>query len=153
MPIRRLLLIALLAVPLSVIGQEETSKQPGVHWTDAQIRQAVALARVGRKLTPKAWPGNARVAVCLTFDDDAEAPLLRDGSTSPTALSAADFGAEQGTGRILRMLDAYQLPATFFVTGVDAMLHPAMLAAILKSGRNEVGVHGWIHEYPPGLTG
>jgi len=23
--------------------------------------------------------------------------------------------------------------------------------SILKSGRNEVGIHGWIHEYPPGL--
>jgi peptidoglycan/xylan/chitin deacetylase (PgdA/CDA1 family) len=22
---------------------------------------------------------------------------------------------------------------------------------LLKSGRNEIGIHGWIHEYPPGL--
>jgi len=27
-----------------------------------------------------------------------------------------------------------------------------MLAAILKSGRNEVGVHGWIHEFTPRLA-
>src|SRR5436190_5148579 len=126
--------------------------QPGTKWSDEQIREAVALARTGQKLTPKAWPNGARVAVCLSFDDDTEAPLLRDGTTSPTTLSASDFGAETGTGRILAMLDRYQIPATFFVTGVDALLHPEMLAAIQKSGRHEIGVHGWIHEFPPRLA-
>jgi len=58
-------------------------------------------------------------------------------------------GAQIGTRRILDMLDRHQVPATFFVTGVDAMLHPEMLAAILKSGKHEVAVHGWIHEFPP----
>jgi peptidoglycan/xylan/chitin deacetylase (PgdA/CDA1 family) len=126
--------------------------QPGTKWTDDQLREAVALARAGRKLTPKAWPNGARVAVSLSFDDDTEAPLLRDGTTSPTTLSASDFGAQSGTGRILAMLDRYQIPATFFVTGVDAMLHPEMLAAIRKSGRHEIGVHGWIHEFTPRLA-
>jgi len=50
------------------------------------------------------------------------------------------------------MLDHYQIPATFFMTAVDAMLHPDMLAAVLKSGRHEVGVHGWIHEFTPRLA-
>jgi len=130
----------------------QQGNQPGVRWTDQQLKETVDLARVGRKLTPKSWPNGARVAVCLTFDDDTEAPLLRDGTTSPTTLSASDFGAESGTQRILAMLDRQQLPATFFVTGVDAMLHPDMLAAILKSGRHEIGVHGWIHEFPPRLA-
>src|ERR1051325_11315566 len=135
-----------------VSGQRDGSAQPGTNWTDEQLRQAVALARVGRKLTPKSWPNRARVAVCLSFDDDTEAPLLRDGTTSPTTLSASDFGAESVTPRILKMLDRYQIPATFFMTAVDAMLHPDMLAAILKSGRHEVGVHGWIHEFTPRLA-
>jgi len=130
---------------------QQGSAQPGTKWTDDQLREAVSLARVGRKLTPASWPNQARVAVCLTFDDDTEAPLLRDGTTSPTTLSASDFGAESGTYRILAMLDHYQVPATFFVTGVDALLHPQMVAAIQKSGRNEIGVHGWIHEFPPRL--
>jgi len=128
------------------------ANQPGTKWTDEQLRETVGLACVGRKLTPKQWPNGSRVAVCLSFDDDTEAPLLRDGTTSPTTLSASDFGAESGTPRILKMLDHYQIPATFFVTGLDAMLHPEMLAAILKSERNEVGVHGWIHEFPPRLA-
>jgi peptidoglycan/xylan/chitin deacetylase (PgdA/CDA1 family) len=137
-------------------GQNRTAQQgsgqPGTQWSDAQIRDTLAVARVARKLTPKTWPDNARVAVCLSFDDDTEAPLLRDGITSATTLSASDFGAESGTPRILQILDRYGTPATFFVTGVDAMIHPEMLQAIMKSGRNEVGIHGWIHEYPPRLA-
>src|SRR5262245_29973234 len=115
------------------------------------MREVVDVARVGRKLTPKVWPNRAKVAVCLSFDTDTEAPLLRDGTTSPTSLSAAAFGAESGMPRILAMLDNYQVPSTFFVTGVDAMLHPEMITAIMKSGRHEIGVHGWIHETPTRL--
>ena len=141
-----------LASALAAAAQQSQPNQPGTQWTDDQLRAAVAPVRAGRKLTPKSWPNSARVAVCLSFDDDTEAPHLRDGTTSPTTLSAADFGAETGTARILAMLDHYQLPATFFVTGVDALLHPEMLAAILKSGRHEIAVHGWIHEFPPRLA-
>ncbi len=144
--------LAGLALAASAAAQQGGGgSQPGTRWSDEQLRQTVDLARVGRKLTPKTWPDGARVAVCLSFDDDTEAPLLRDGTTSPTTLSASDFGAQSGTPRIIQMLDHYQIPATFFVTGVDAMLHPEMLQSILKSGRNEVGVHGWIHEFPPRL--
>src|SRR5262245_52857292 len=132
-------------------AQQPVPVQPGTKWTDEQLRQGIALARVGRKLTPKVWPNRSRVAVCLSFDTDAEAPLLRDGTTSPTTLSASDFGAESGVPRILQMLDRYQVPATFFMTGVDALLHPDMVRAIVASGRHEVGVHGWIHEFPPRL--
>ena len=142
--------IGLMVLP-AARGQQQGANQPGTTWTERQLRDIVDLARVGRKLTPKSWPNGARVAVCLSFDDDTEAPLLRDGTSSPTALSASDFGAESGTPRILKMLDHYQIPATFFVTAVDATLHPDMLPAILKSGRHEVGVHGWIHEFTPRL--
>jgi peptidoglycan/xylan/chitin deacetylase (PgdA/CDA1 family) len=143
-------LLGLVALP-AARAQQHGANQPGTTWNERQLRDAVDAARVGRKLTPKSWPNGARVAVCLSFDTDTEAPLLRDGTTSPTALSASDFGAESGTPRILKMLDHYQIPATFFVTGVDATLHPDMLSAIVKSGRHEVGVHGWIHEFTPRL--
>ena len=147
-------LLALAALTLGVLtpGADSQPNQPGTKWTDDQLRQAVDLARVGRKLTPKSWPNGARAAVALTFDTDTEAPLLRDGTTSPTTLSASDFGAQSGIQRILAMLERRNVPATFFVTGVDAMLHPEMLAAILKNGKHEVGVHGWIHEFPPRLA-
>jgi peptidoglycan/xylan/chitin deacetylase (PgdA/CDA1 family) len=126
--------------------QQSPPVQPGTRWTEEQLRRAVAPARVGQKLTPKSWPGNARVAVCLSFDVDNESYLLARGETSPTTLSAADFGAETGLPRILDLLDRYQVPASFFIPAVSALLHPEMIPAILKSGRHEIGVHGWIHE-------
>jgi peptidoglycan/xylan/chitin deacetylase (PgdA/CDA1 family) len=134
------------AISAAAQQQQGLPAQPGTRWTDEQLRAAVAPARVGQKLTPKSWPGDARVAVCLSFDVDNESYLLARGETSPTTLSAADFGAETGLPRILRLLDHSQIPATFFIPAVSALLHPEMIPAILKSGRHEIGVHGWIHE-------
>src|SRR5881392_404279 len=81
-------------LPMLLEAQQEKRPQPGTKLTDEQIKQWVAPMRAGRKLTPKSWPNGAKVAVCLSFDDDTEAPLLRDGNTSPTTLSASDFGAQ-----------------------------------------------------------
>jgi peptidoglycan-N-acetylglucosamine deacetylase len=134
-----------------VAQQPGPAAQPGTKWTEQQLREAVAPARVGRKLTPRTWPGNARVAVCLSFDVDNESYLLARGEKSPTTLSAADFGAETGLARILELLDRHQVPASFFIPAVSALLHPEMIPKILKSGRHEIGVHGWIHEFLPGL--
>jgi peptidoglycan/xylan/chitin deacetylase (PgdA/CDA1 family) len=91
------------------------------------------------------------VAVCLSFDVDNESYLLARGQTSQTTLSAADFGAETGLARILQLLDRYQVPASFFIPAVSAIIHPQMIPAILKSGRHEIGVHGWIHESLPDI--
>jgi len=127
-------------------------QQPGTKWTQDQLLAAVAPARAGRKLTPHSWPNGARVAVALSFDVDNESYLLAAGQTSPTTLSAADFGAQSGLPRILALLDKYQLPASFFIPAVSALLHPEMIPAIEKSGRHEIGVHGWIHESPPAIN-
>ena len=87
----------------SAISQQESRlTNPGAKWTDDGLRKAVAPARVGRKLTPRKWPNDARVAVCLSFDVDNESYLLAQGETSPTTLSAADFGAETGWRGFLR---------------------------------------------------
>jgi len=143
--------VSLLAIICS-IALAQPPQQPGAKWTEDQLRAAVAPSRAGRKLTPKSWPNGARVAVCLSFDVDNESYLLAAGQTSPTTLSAADFGAQSGLPRILKVLDKYQVPASFFVPAVSALLHPEMIPAILKSGRNEIGVHGWIHESPPAIN-
>jgi len=137
--------------PSIAAQQGNPNAQPGVLWNDDQLRQAVAPARVGRILTPRSWPDNARVAVCLSFDVDNESYLLARGETSQTTLSAADFGAETGLARILQLLDRYQVPASFFIPAVSAIIHPQMIPAILKSGRHEIGVHGWIHESLPDI--
>jgi peptidoglycan/xylan/chitin deacetylase (PgdA/CDA1 family) len=117
--------------------------------SEEQIRQAVATARMGRKLTPKAWPNGARIAVCLTFDVDNE--LLQRANPLPVPLSVGEYGATTAVPRILDLLDRHQVPATFFIPAMGAMLHPDMLSSILSRHRHEVGVHGWIHEFWPGI--
>lgn len=137
---------------LAMVGLAQPNSQPGTKWTEDQILRAVAPSRAGRRLTPKTWPNNARVAVCLSFDVDNESYLLARGETSPTTLSAADFGAQTGLPRILDLLDRNALPATFFIPAVSAIVHPEMIPAIMKSGRHEIGVHGWIHESLVGIN-
>ena len=146
----RLAAVALgLATATATAAAQPPPRQPGTQWTDEQLLKAVAPARAGRKLTPKVWPNGARVAVCISFDVDNESFLLAAGETSPTTLSASDFGAQEGLPRILALLDKYQIATTFFIPAVSALLHPEMIPAIQKSGRHEIGVHGWIHESPP----
>ena len=100
-------------------------------------------ARVGWKLTPKAWPNDARVAVCLSFDVDNE--LLQRANPLPVPLSVGEYGATTALPRILDLLDRHQLPATFFIPAMSMLLHPEIVPAILKSRRHEIGVHGWVH--------
>jgi peptidoglycan/xylan/chitin deacetylase (PgdA/CDA1 family) len=117
--------------------------------SEEQIRVAVGTARMGRKLTPRTWPNGARVAVCLSFDVDNE--LLQRANPLPVALSVGEYGATTAVPRILDVLDKHQVPATFFMPAMSAMLHPDMLSAILARRRHEIGVHGWIHEFWPGI--
>jgi peptidoglycan/xylan/chitin deacetylase (PgdA/CDA1 family) len=131
--------------------QTQAESQPGTFWSDQKLLETINAVSMGEKLQPKAWPEGARVAVLLTFDDDTQSYPLRDGVTEPTALSGYDYGAQTGTPRLLEILDRHHVPATFFVTGVDSLIHPELVPSLIKSGRNEIGIHGWIHEYPPGL--
>jgi len=121
-------------------------------WTVDDITRAAHHVRAGRRLTPKSWPDNARVAVCLSFDPDNQTIPLNAGINAPLTMSEGEYGALSGVPRILRFLDAYNLPATFYVPAVAALLHPDMMTAINRSGRHEVAMHGWIHEDPLALN-
>jgi peptidoglycan/xylan/chitin deacetylase (PgdA/CDA1 family) len=109
----------------------------------------VAPVRVGRKLTPKSWPNGAKVAVCLSYDIDNE--YLSRGAGLPVPNSAGEYGAVSGLPRILALLDREKIPASFYIPGSSIINHPDMVPAILKSGRHEIGLHGWIHENLPAL--
>src|SRR5882724_7849307 len=99
-----------LVLPAILASQREAPHpQPGTKWTEEQFRRAVAPARVGKILTPRVWPGKARVAVCLSFDVDNESYLLAAGETSPNILSTGDFGAQTGLPRVLRLLDKHNI--------------------------------------------
>ena len=118
-------------------------------WTEDEWRGHVEFVRAGRRLVdddPAArWPGGARVAVAISFDSDHETPALRDGETSPGRMAQGEFGARHAVPRILDLLARHEVPASFFMPAVCALLRPDEAPAYAAAG-HEVAVHGWIHE-------
>lgn len=77
-----------------------------------------------------AWPGGARGALCLSFDN-----LGVD----------EDSSAAQVLPGLLKRLEERDLAATFFVEGVNAELAPRAVQEIGAAGY-EVAYHAWRHE-------
>jgi len=132
---------------VSCVLTAQTTTPPVWEWDLPQIRAMVDKVRAGRDLTPKPWPHEARVAVALSFDFDAESGFLISGNDSAQPLSRGQYGPRVGVPRILDMAEKHHVPLTFFIPAVDAQLHPEAIDAILKSPlKHEIGIHGWIHE-------
>jgi peptidoglycan/xylan/chitin deacetylase (PgdA/CDA1 family) len=110
------------------------------------VTKVVNAVRAGRSLQPRSWPGGARVAVLLSFDVDNETIPIRFGEPTVGSLSQAQYGARVGLERIVKLLDAHKIPASFFIPSVSLAITPSMAGVIKKSGRHEFGIHGWIHE-------
>src|SRR2546428_388170 len=114
-------LIFLCVLCVSVVHSQQ---QPPVwKWDLPRIEATVNKVRAGRDLTPKSWPKGARVAVALSFDMDAETGFLRSGNYSPQPLSRGEYGPRVGVPRILKLLEKYSVPVTFFVPAVSGHLH------------------------------
>jgi peptidoglycan-N-acetylglucosamine deacetylase len=122
-------------------------------WDTAKIEAAVNHVRAGRDLTPKKWPGGARVAVALSFDMDAETGFLRSGQMSAQPLSRGEYGPRVAVPRLLQLFSRQNIPVTFFIPAISGQLHPDTVDSIIKaSQKHEIGVHGWVHERLADLT-
>ncbi|MDQ1040203.1 peptidoglycan/xylan/chitin deacetylase (PgdA/CDA1 family) [Streptomyces sp. V3I8] len=135
---------------MSTSPEASTGQEPW-QWDEAVWRGHAERVRAGRDLTPREWPGGARMAVALSFDPDHETLSLREGDTSPGAMGRGEFGSRVGSRRILRLLEEFQIPATFFIPAVSALLHPQEAKDYAAAG-HEIGAHGWIHERNALLT-
>jgi len=125
---------------------------PGTKLGIDQIKEQFLRVSAGRRLKPKSWPNGARAAVALSFDVDNATSYLAAGELGANDLSRGEYGAIDGLPRILRLLDKYDVPASFFIPAVSDLLHPRMIPDILARGRHEIAVHGWIHERLPVLN-
>lgn len=156
--VRRYLVVTMAGVVLSVLpgaAQQPTGAAalPGIRRSEAELKAAAAEIRAGRRMLPRTWPNGAKVAVVISFDIDNESPLMsRDLKPLPSPMSETEYGAVEAMPRILAWLDREKLPASFYVPAVSAILAPDMVPAIVKSGRHEVALHGWIHESLPALN-
>jgi peptidoglycan-N-acetylglucosamine deacetylase len=91
------------------------------------------------------WPAGKEVAVCLTFDFDADVGLAWQGLDGKlTSSSELRFGARRGVHRLLEVLAARDLKATFYVPGETALRHPAEVTAVAAAG-HQIGHHGHLH--------
>lgn len=87
---------------------------------------------------------------CLTFDVDAESPILAVDPRHAANLGVMThqaFGPQVGVPRILELLREYELPATFFVPGMTADRWPDAVQKILEAG-HEVAHHSYAHVAP-----
>ena len=103
-------------------------------------------------MTAPRWPGGARAACAFTFDLDAETLWMARGVSEPVALSQGRFGPVEALPRILDLLRAAEIHASFFVPAWVAERYPDALAAIVRGG-HEVGCHGDVHERVTDLDG
>ena len=87
--------------------------------------------------------------VCLTFDFDALSVWLAYEKVTPAMLQRGEYGARVGVPRVLRLLEAHGLKATFFVPGHTVESFPQETASILEGG-HEVGHHSYAHVDPSG---
>jgi peptidoglycan-N-acetylglucosamine deacetylase len=102
---------------------------------------------VARAVELPRWPGGADVAVCLTFDLDAEAPWLArspDYARRLSTLSEGRYGVVRGVPRILALLRRHRAAATFYVPGSVAERYPDCVRAVAAAG-HEIGHHGHRH--------
>ncbi|MDX6451003.1 MAG: hypothetical protein QOH16_1052 [Gaiellaceae bacterium] len=83
---------------------------------------------------------SARIA--LTFDNLGEAA---DEELGLTVARGPHYSVTEVLPKILELLGATQLKATFFVEAVNAERYPQALSGINAAG-HELGCHGWRHE-------
>lgn len=114
-------------------------------FSEDEWRPLVEQVRAGQPLRPARWPGDARCAVAISFDCDHEGNELGSGGSSVGRLAWGEFGRRVGVPRILDVLGAANVPATFFIPGISAQIDPTEAPRIRDAG-HEIGLHGWMHE-------
>ena len=140
--------------PAAPVAAQEARPDPlpGTKLSIHQLKAQMFHVSAGKRLKG-AWPNGARIAVGFSFDVDNATATLSTGNLDYEILSRGEYGAVDGLPRILKILDRQQVPASFFIPAVSAILHPQVIKDIQGAKlQHEIGVHGWIHERLPLLN-
>ena len=106
-----------------------------------------------RRPPSRDWLGGAAAVAVLSFDVDAESPILAEDERYAEDLSAMShqaYGPRVGVPRILDLLHVHGVEGTFFVPGVTAERWPGTVEKILEAG-HEVALHGHSHRVLPDM--
>jgi peptidoglycan-N-acetylglucosamine deacetylase len=96
---------------------------------------------------PNDWRDGAAAVAVLSFDVDAESPILAAGrryAEHAMVMTHQAFGPRVGVPRLLGLLADYDLRATFFVPGLTAERYPGTVEQIAAAG-HEIGHHSHSH--------
>jgi peptidoglycan/xylan/chitin deacetylase (PgdA/CDA1 family) len=99
------------------------------------------------------WLGGSAALAVLSFDVDAESPILAHGrryADHAMVMTHQAYGPLVGVPRLLALLDDFQIEATFFVPGLTADRYPDTVEAIAAAG-HEIGHHSYSHRSPVDL--
>lgn len=99
---------------------------------------------------PESWLRDSAALAMLTFDVDADTPLLAEDvhyTQHLSTMSHQAYGPKVGLPRIVKMLERRQMRATFFVPGLTAERWPGTVERVLEAG-HEVALHGYTHKSP-----
>ena len=102
------------------------------------------------------WPKNARMAVVMTcllenWSEGKGPPFsvqttsLRPGTHDRAAMTWGTYGGRAGVWRLLKILDANQIPSTFVANARALELNPAAAVQIVKSG-HEIAGHSYAQD-------
>jgi peptidoglycan/xylan/chitin deacetylase (PgdA/CDA1 family) len=99
------------------------------------------------------WLGGSAAVAVLSFDVDAESPILAQGrryADHAMVMSHQAYGPLVGIPRLLELLDDFGIKATFFVPGLTADRYPQTVEKIAAAG-HEIGHHSYSHRSPVDL--
>ena len=100
------------------------------------------------------WPNDAKVAVNLTFDLDAETIRWSDEDSmtgNPSSMSQGVYGPKTAVPQLLSLLEEHDLTVTFFIPSWVAERYPEATRSIAAAG-HEIAAHGVKHVSPVNLT-
>ncbi|KAF1917305.1 hypothetical protein BDU57DRAFT_493125 [Ampelomyces quisqualis] len=95
-----------------------------------------------------------RVLCSYGIDIDASAGWLNTKTgapADPTNISRGVFGATVGIDRLLKLLDKYNIKATWFTPAHTAESFPKQIRKIIDKG-HEIALHGYTHEFVSTLS-
>lgn len=102
------------------------------------------------------WPHKARIAVVVTcllenWSEGKGPPFsvqttsLKPGAPDRAAMTWGTYGGHAGVWRLLKILDANRVPATFAANARSLELNPAAARQIIKSG-HEICAHSYLQD-------
>jgi peptidoglycan-N-acetylglucosamine deacetylase len=118
------------------------------HTDDSSFEGRLRAAVTGGRTV---WPDGKRSTLLLTYDMDTDSSWISRGLDEPVARSAGQFEVNVGTPCLLELMKWFGLKSTFFTPGWIAEQYPKMVEAVINDG-HEIGLHGYLHEPPPGLS-